>query len=201
MTRIVVAGLAGLGAAAGAVLIGYSTGGRAMDGYVSEAGVATAPHSVAYRAGVLALAAGLVLLAAAATRASWTTAAVLALAAAATTVSAAVSCTEGCPLPPHEDASTADLVHGGASVLAVALFALALGVLALSRRASALRLAARIGFCLVTATGVTIAGLMLGVGRSTATALLERAILVTATVWTILLCVLLARRGKGSVPG
>src|SRR4029077_5034718 len=41
-------------------------------------------------------------------------------------VSAAVSCSPGCPLPPHETTTAQDLVHGGASILAVGLLGLGL---------------------------------------------------------------------------
>ena len=51
-----------------------------------------------------------------------------------TGLSGAVTCTAGCPLPPFEQPTVADLVHGGASVAATAAVVLAMVALAVSSR-------------------------------------------------------------------
>jgi hypothetical protein len=152
--------------------------------YVSEAGVAGAPHFVAYRASVLAaglsaaaLAAGLFPLFALA-------AVALFVASPAIIASAAVACTPGCPLPPHEVTTTRDLVHAAASVIGVGCCALAM--LALARMATGpLRrlswLAVFTAWPLLLAT----AACMLVLGRGLATGLFERLGILACLAWIV----------------
>lgn len=188
------AGLAGAVMLVGAALIVLSLGGRFAGGYVSEAGDPAAPYPNAYRAGVLALAVGLLLFGGALARISGLSAALVWAASGGAAVSGAVPCSPGCPLPPYETATVSDLVHAGASLAAGAIFTLALGVLGLSGRAGRLRVLARVGFAVLAPLGLTIVALMLAVGRSGITAALERAILVAALGWTLSACWLLMRR-------
>jgi hypothetical protein len=121
--------LAGTAAVTVAVLAGPGPG---PTGYVSEAGIAGSDYATAYRSGVLGLAVALLLLAAALPGAPRVAAGLLAAAAAGTAVSATVNCSVGCPLPPFESATTADLVHGGASIAAVACCVFAMLALAVA---------------------------------------------------------------------
>lgn len=162
-------------------------------GYVSEAGVSAQPHASTYRLGMLGLAAGLVLLGVAVARISRAAAVLLAAGGVLGTVSGSVSCTAGCPLPPFDRTSVADLVHGGASALAVAactLAMLAVGRAATDRGTRSLSLAA---FALV-APLVALEGLgMLTVGRGYVTGLIERATLVASSAWIIAVALRQAR--------
>jgi hypothetical protein len=98
-------------------------------------------------------------------------------------VSSSVRCTAGCPLPPFEQATADDLVHAGASIIAVGLVALAMLLLALGD--SQLRSMSRLWFA-VTAPVIAILGiLLLAVGRSTATAVTERVGLTAVLGWLI----------------
>ncbi|MDG4829642.1 DUF998 domain-containing protein [Solwaraspora sp. WMMD1047] len=121
--------LAGTAAVAVAVVAGPGPG---PTGYVSEAGIAGSDYATAYRSGVLGLAVALLLLAAALPGAPRMAAGLLAAAAGGTAVSATVNCSVGCPLPPFESATTADLVHGAASIAAVACCVFAMLALAVA---------------------------------------------------------------------
>jgi hypothetical protein len=153
-------------------------------GYVSEAGVATEPHVPAYQGGMFCLAVGLSLLGVAASTIAPVAAWLLAAAGALATVSGAVPCSAGCPLPPYEPATMADLVHGGASAMAVAACTLAMGALALRSSGGVAKLS-RIAFWVVAPLVAMAALAMLTVGRGHATGLLERVILVASTAWIL----------------
>jgi hypothetical protein len=119
-------------AGVGAVLYAVTAHpGLDLPAYVSEAGVPGYPHAGVFRAGILLLAAGLALLGAALARRAPLAAGLLVPAGVAAAGSGAVSCSDGCPLPPYEIATAADLLHGAASILAVA--ATVFAMLALAR--------------------------------------------------------------------
>jgi hypothetical protein len=99
-----------------------------IGGYVSQAGAVAAPHAGLYRFGMVALCAGLILLGLAVPTPvgpALSTTVLLIAAGASGAVSAAVPCSPGCPLPPYQRPTGADLVHAGAGTLAVALIYLA----------------------------------------------------------------------------
>ncbi|WFE27380.1 DUF998 domain-containing protein [Solwaraspora sp. WMMD791] len=159
--------------------------GPRLRGYVSESGVGDGGYVLAYQLGFLVLAASLLLLAGA-LRPVPVAAALLVAAAVATAVSATVPCREGCPLPPHDPVTVADLVHGGASVLAVACCVFAMVAtwwsaastrtarrLALWALAGALPLAATVGLTMLLVGG----GLLVGV--------LERLLLLLIVAWCV----------------
>jgi hypothetical protein len=155
-------------------------------GYVSEAGIATEPNAALYQAGMVSVAVGLVLLALAVAptvpAAGW----LLVLAGGFSGVSGAMPCSEGCPLPPYEATTMADLVHAVASVLAVAGCTLAMGAVAIGAAADARwRRLSGIAFWVVGGLVAAAALAMLGIGRGYATGLLERVILVATTVWLL----------------
>jgi Protein of unknown function (DUF998) len=154
--------------------------------YVSEAGAEGSPYAPAYQGGMYAMAAGLVLLAVALRPAARPAAALLAAGAAATTLSGTVPCTEGCPLPPYEPTTPADLVHAAASIVAVAAWVFAIvataaaaGVASGVRRFSAG--AAALALPLSVAVGVAI----LVAGRGSVVSIVERLLLVVTVVWAV----------------
>ncbi len=110
--------------------------------------------------------------------------ALLATGAVFTAVSGAVTCSDGCPLPPFERATTADLVHGGASIAATAAVVFAMVTLAVSGPAgpAVRRLAgpaAALALPLCAAVGLA----MLVLGRGPFVGVLERLILALAVLW------------------
>jgi hypothetical protein len=183
-------GLAGASTAVGAGLVLVAMEGRRFTGYVSEAGVLTEPGSRTYRFGLLLIAGALLLLAVAARPETWVATALLVGAALTTTVSASVPCSGGCPLPPYEESTTGDLVHAGASILGVGLFALALAALAIWARDPWLRRIGRVGAGLLIPLGFAIGVLILAVGRGQVTSVLERTILGIA----VLACIAVGAR-------
>ncbi|WBB70395.1 DUF998 domain-containing protein [Micromonospora sp. WMMD812] len=179
-------------AAAGCTLVGaaavtvavIAAPGPGLTGYVSEAGIAGSGYAPTYRIGVYALAAGLLLLAAALPPALRVAAALLAAGGLGTALSGAVTCSAGCPLPPFERATVADLVHGGASIAATAAVIFAMVAITLTRGASwPLRrlsgIAALVALPLCAAVGLA----MLVVGRGALVGVLERVVLAIAVLW------------------
>ncbi|MET8552453.1 DUF998 domain-containing protein [Micromonospora zamorensis] len=183
-----VAGSAAAGCAlAGAVAVTVAVvagPGPGLTGYVSEAGIAGSGHATTYRIGILALAAALLLVGAALPPGVWAAPALLATGAVFTAVSGAVTCSAGCPLPPFERATAADLVHGGTSIAATASVVLAMVTLAVSGPAGpVLRrlagLAAAVALPLCAAVGLA----MLVLGRGAVVGVLERLVLAVAVLW------------------
>ncbi|SCF31954.1 Protein of unknown function (DUF998) [Micromonospora viridifaciens] len=179
-------------AAAGCVVAGsvavtvavVASPGPGLTGYVSEAGVTESGYAGAYRIGVFALAAALLLLAVALPPALRVPAALLAAGGVGTVLSGAVTCTAGCPLPPFEAATVADLVHGGASGAATAAVVFAMLALVGSPAAGRhLRRIAAIGAALALPLSAAIALAMLAVGRGPAVGVLERLLLLVAAAW------------------
>jgi uncharacterized protein DUF998 len=154
-------------------------------GYVSEAGVATDPRSGLYRLGILGLCVGLVLLGAV-VRALIATG-LLVAAGAIGSVSAVVTCSPGCPLPPYERATATDLVHATASCLSIGLATLAILSLAATGSRSA-----RYAFAITAPTLAALGICLLAIGRSTATAVLERAVLALLVGWVLVTAILIS---------
>ncbi|MFY1633256.1 DUF998 domain-containing protein [Solwaraspora sp. WMMB335] len=180
------AAAAGSVTGAAAVTVAVVVGaGSPLSGYVSESGVGDGGYPLVYRSGVVALAVSLLLLAGAlrpVRAAAW----LLVTAGSAATVSAAVPCRAGCPLPPHDPVTASDLIHGGASIVAVAccVFAMvaiwwspvsprALRRLAFVSAVTALPVSGAIGLAMLLIGG----GLLVGV--------LERLLLLVITVWCL----------------
>ncbi|MEU5939246.1 DUF998 domain-containing protein [Micromonospora sp. NPDC047548] len=173
--------LAGVVAVTVAVVAGPGPG---PTGYVSEAGVTDSRYAAAYRIGIFALAAALLLLAVALPTALRVAGALLVAGGVLTLLSGAVTCSAGCPLPPFETPTVADLVHGGASIAATASVVLAM--LALLRSAAAgraVRWIAGLGAVLALPCSAAIAVAMLTVGRSGVVGVLERVLLAVAASW------------------
>ena len=173
--------LSGAVAVAVAVVAGPGPG---LTGYVSEAGVVGSGYAPTYRIGVFALATALLLLAVALPPALRVAAALLGTGGLLTLLSGAVTCSAGCPLPPFERATVADLVHGGASIAATAAVVFAMLALLLSPATDrALRRIAGLGVALALPLAATIALAMLTVGRGGLVAVLERLLLAVAAGW------------------
>lgn len=173
--------LAGAGAVTTAVLAGPGPG---FAGYVSEAGIAGSGHAPMYRIGVFALATGLLLLAVALPPQLRVAAALLGAGSASTALSGAVTCSAGCPLPPFERATVADLVHGGASIAATAAVVLAMVAVTICRAAGGrLRRISAVAAALALPLCAVIGLAMLLVGRSTLVGVLERVVLAIAVLW------------------
>ncbi len=151
-------------------------------GYVSEAGVAGLPWAWAYRLGLVLIGVGVGLL-------GWSFAGPVALllgvSAVLAATSGAVPCSAHCPLPPYEQATLSDVVHGSASVLGMIVLTAAMAVIAGTARSAAQRGLGWSGVALMVPVGGVLGLIMLFVGRSTAGAELERALLVVAILWLI----------------
>ncbi|WP_422752837.1 DUF998 domain-containing protein [Micromonospora sp. WMMD708] len=189
----IAAGCVLLGGVAVTVAVGAGPGGP-WRGYVSEAGVSDSAFASTYRLGVFALAAALLSLAAALPATLRLAAGLLLAGAAGTVVSGAVTCSAGCPLPPFETATPADLVHAGASIVAAGVTVLAMLVVGFLRPATPeLRRVARVaGVVALPVAGAVALGL-LTVGRGDLVAGLERMLLVICAGWGLCTALLLAR--------
>jgi hypothetical protein len=185
-----------------------------LAGYVSEAGVAGRPFAVAYRCGLILLAVGVGLLAAAFRRIP-AAGALLGLAAVLAATSGAVPCSSGCPLPPFEPTTVTDVVHAAASIAGMVSLAAAMVAVVAARvlRPATRRLAA-CSAALTVPLGGYLGLTMLFVGRGGLSAPLERLLLVVAVSWLIGTAILtnlpsatappsatVARRSSGSSPG
>jgi hypothetical protein len=186
--------LAGAAAVVHAVVNGPGPGPTA---YVSEAGIAGSPYALAYRCGLFAIAAGLFLLAAALPSAARLASALLAGSAVLTVLSGAVTCSGGCPLPPFEPATVADLVHGGASIAAVACCVFAMLALAFSPVGRSMRWLSAFSAALALPLSGTIGVAMLLLGRGAVVGVLERLLLAQLVVWAITTDVAIVCQGAG----
>ncbi|GIJ77052.1 Protein of unknown function [Micromonospora phaseoli] len=196
--------LAGTVAVTLAVIAGPGPG---LTGYVSEAGVADSGYAWTYRMGVFALAGALLLLAVAlrvgaahrADRALRVAGTLLVAAGLCTVLSGAVTCSAGCPLPPFERATVADLVHGAASIAATA--AVVFAMLAVAFSSVARRPLRRTGV-VAAAVSLPLAGAvglaMLLVGRSPLVGVLERLLLAVAVGWALVTAGALALRNPSA---
>jgi hypothetical protein len=160
-------------------------------GYVSEAGIADQPFAVAYRIGVIVLAAGVALLGLAMHRPAPLAAALLGLAAALAAVSGSVACTSQCPLPPFEPTTVTDVVHATAAIAGMVMLAGAMAAIMLSSADRTLRRLAAVGVGMTVPTGAALGLTMLFVGRGALVAALERVLLAIAVSWLIGTSVLL----------
>ncbi|WP_030489507.1 DUF998 domain-containing protein [Micromonospora chokoriensis] len=185
-----VAGSAAVGCAlAGAVAVTLAVvagPGSGLTGYVSEAGIADTGHAATYRLGVLALAGALLLIGAALPPGVWAAPGLLAAGAVCTAVSGVVTCSDGCPLPPFERTTAADLVHGGASIVATAAVVFAMITLAVSGPAGpTVRRLAGVAAALTLPLCVTVGLAMLVIGRGPVVGVLERLILALTVLWGV----------------
>jgi hypothetical protein len=188
--------LAGTVAVTVAVVAGPGPG---LTGYVSEAGVADSAYAPTYRLGIFAVAGGLLLLAVALPAALRVAAGLLVAGGLCTALSGAVTCSAGCPLPPFEQATVADLVHGGASIAATAAVVFAmLAVLFAPAAQRRLRRLAALGAALSLPLAGAVGLGILFVGRGSLVGVLERLLLAVCAAWG--LATALALRLKGRAP-
>jgi hypothetical protein len=168
--------------------------GPGIAGYVSESGVPGAPHALLYRITLLLLACAAAAAALALRPVAALAALALGLAVPGLLVSGAVPCSTGCPLPPYEHATTADLVHAGASIAATGLCALAMLAAATWCSDRWVRLASRVAVAVTVPAGTAmLAGLLLS-GRTVLTGVLERVLLAACLGWVAAVSALRAFR-------
>ncbi|MFC0006143.1 DUF998 domain-containing protein [Micromonospora siamensis] len=187
VARVAAASVAACCVLAGTVAVTFAVvagTGAGLTGYVSEAGIASSRYASTYRIGVFALAASLLLLAAALPPALPVAAGLLGAGAVFTVLSGAVTCSAGCPLPPFESSTVADLVHGGASIVAMASTVFAMLVIALSPHAApGLRRVARLAVAVALPVAGAIAVGLVTVGRGSLLGGLERLLLAVGAAW------------------
>lgn len=165
--------------------------GSWLTGYVSEAGTTGQPYAMPYRWGVVVLALGVALLGAAFAEqpAGRSRSPLVAVLLAATALMAAtsgvVTCSDGCPLPPFEPTTTADVVHTGAGVAGMALLAVAMLVVALCDPRPLLRRMAVAGAACTVPIGLAMGAGMLLSGRGPLVSVLERLLLTVTVTWLI----------------
>ncbi|SCF20613.1 Protein of unknown function (DUF998) [Micromonospora matsumotoense] len=177
-----------------AVTVAVAAGPGLSSGYVSEAGVTGSAFASTYRMGVFVLAAALLSLAAALPAALRIAAGLLVAGAAGAVLSGAVTCSAGCPLPPFEAATPADLVHAGASIAAAGATVLAMLVVGFLRPATAaLRRVARGASVVALPVAVLVALGLLTVGRGALVGGLERLLLAVCLGWGLVTALLLTR--------
>jgi hypothetical protein len=182
------AGLAAICAAAGGATFAIAvlaTQGVAYRGYVSEAGVTGQPYAVAYRLGIVGLGLAFLALAGAVRWLLPPAALVLVASALLAFASGSVPCSRGCPLPPFETPTTADLVHGGASIIGVGLSGLAILLLAVFGPEGRLRRVCRVAIAPIVTLGLVNAYGIMFVGRGQLTGLAERLLLVLVVGWCL----------------
>ncbi|MFD6640067.1 DUF998 domain-containing protein [Micromonospora chalcea] len=183
---------AGVGAVTVAVVAGPGPG---LTGYVSESGITDSGYAAAYQIGIFSVAAALLLLAGALPAGLRAASGLLGVGAVATVVSGAVTCSEGCPLPPFEAATVADLVHGGASIVGAGAVVLAMLALLFAPAADrGLRRIAAYGAALALPVAVVVALALLLVGRGALLGLSERVLLAVAAAWGLVTAGYLAVR-------
>jgi hypothetical protein len=191
VTRLAAA-CAALGIAVGAVIFWaavLATQGWPYAGFISEAGVAGSPHVAAYRTGILVTAGGLFLLGLALRHTLPMAAALLAAGGAFSSVAAAVNCSAGCPLPPYQMPTFADLVHAAASIAAVLVCVSAMVLAATRLEVSAIRWLSRGGLFFALPLVAVAAVSLLFVGRGRLTGDAERALLLVTTGWAVAVAV------------
>ncbi len=185
MTRVWAAIAVGASLLGAAGLLYATRGGPGIAGYVSESGVAGAPHALAYRLSLLVFVVATAAAALALRDPAPLAGLVLGLAAPCLLVSTTARCSTGCPLPPFQRPTLGDLVHAGASITAVGLCALAMLVAAWrpgDRRVRALsRWSAALTIPVLTAMAIGL----LTVGHSVFTGVVERIALVGCLVWLV----------------
>ena len=181
-------------AAAGSLGFAVAVVGRSdVRAFVSESGVAGAPGATLYRLSVVCLAAACGLLAFALRPVAGLASAALGAAAPFAGLSGAVRCTPGCPLPPYERSTPADLVHAGSSIAALSLSTLAMLLLAWSAESSALRAVSRFALALTLPVLVAAGFAIFAIGRGLAAGVTERAGVFGTLGWLVAAAVVRAR--------
>ncbi len=169
-----------------------ATQGVFYPGFVSEAGIAGAPHLLGYQLGVFGVSLGMVLLGVGVRALAAAAAVALAASGVLGAVSGSVACTQRCPLPPFATPTAADLVHGAASVIGVGLCGLAVLLIALGRHHGPVRLLARTTLWPLCPLGALMAVELSFVGRGPLIGIAERTVLVVLLVWMCLTGALIA---------
>lgn len=197
----VVAGLAALTLIVGAVTFVRAvvlSQGWIYSGFVSETGEPGAPHRDGYTYGILGLGVALLLLALAvvlrggrllgvgsAAWLAWSAAGLLALGGLLAGVSSLVSCSAGCPLPPFETPTAADLVHASSSVLGMAVCGAAMAVFAIAPTASPLRTVSRLWVGITLPLAIVAGVSLVFIGRGVSTGSVEKVLVLVIIAWVL----------------
>jgi Protein of unknown function (DUF998) len=180
---------AGAGIALGATVLAAvglvlaTRDGPGLAGYVSESGVAGAPHAVLYRLTLLLLAVAAGAAAVALRPVAALAALALAVAVPCLLVSGVVQCSTGCPLPPYQHPTPGDLVHAGVSIAAVVCCGLAMLAAALRSADRPVRTVSRWVLVLMIPAGTAMAAALLLSGHTVLTGSLERICLAGCLGW------------------
>lgn len=199
MARDRLAAVASVAVAGGAGVMLYALAAGPepwWQGYVSEVGAAGRPYATVYRLGLLLIALGVALLG----RALGRSGLLLLVAAVFAGTSGLVPCSYGCPLPPYEPTTATDVVHTAASILGLAALAAAMAMVWWEAR-PATRLLTAVALTLTVLLGAALGLMMLLAGRGTASALLERILLVVAVSWLVGTALLTTFDGGAGIPG
>jgi hypothetical protein len=196
VTRLA-AGVAAIAIAAGAIIFWLSvveSQGFSYAGYISEAGVPGSPQALGYRVGIALFSGGLLFLGVAFRHRLPVAAGLLGLGGLLASAASVVNCSAGCPLPPHEAPTFADLVHAGASVGAVVACLAAMVVFAVTPTVGVERALCRAWLVAALPLFLVAASSLLFVGRGRLTGDSERVLLVVIIVWALVLALLQTRR-------
>ena len=174
-----------LATAAAAGLVVAGDGVTHIAGYVSESGVAGAARPDLYRLSIFAIAGAVALLALAVREVSGHAAVLFLAAVPAVVASGSVPCSAGCPLPPYQKATAADLVHAGASIAGMVLCTAGMVAIALRATDRVVRLTTASGLALAVPLQAGTGLAMLIAGRGTVTGALERAAVAVSLVWLV----------------
>jgi Protein of unknown function (DUF998) len=191
----VIAGLAAVTLSVGAVVFVRAvvlSQGWIYSGFVSEAAQPGAPHRDGYTSGVAGLAVALLLLAVAVVLRGgspgwlvWSAAGLLALGGLLAGVSSVVSCSAGCPLPPFETPTAADLVHASSSVLGMAACGAAMAVFAIAPTPSLLRTVSRVWVGITLPLAIVAGVSLVFIGRGVTTGSAEKVLILVIIAWVL----------------
>ncbi|MBB5867668.1 hypothetical protein F4553_001047 [Allocatelliglobosispora scoriae] len=177
--------------ATGLVGLAVAVWPHGVHGYVSESGVPGTARADLYLLSIVLIAVAAALLAGALWPVCRQAGALLLAAAPAIGLSGAVTCTDGCPLPPYDPTTAQDLLHAGASIAGVGFSALAMLAVAWWPTGR-LRPIARAGVAVAWPVLVATAACMVFVGRSGVTGVLERLGLLACVAWMLATAVAIA---------
>jgi Protein of unknown function (DUF998) len=191
----VIAGLAALTLVVGAmsaVRAVVLSQGWIYAGFVSETGEPGAPHRDGYTYGILGQGGALLLLAVAivlrrsvAAWVAWSAAGLLALGGLLAGVSGLVSCSAGCPLPPFETPTGADLVHASSSVLGLAVCGAAMAAFAIAPAPSLLRTVSRVWVGITLPLAIVAGVSLVFIGRGATTGSVEKVLVLVIIAWVL----------------
>jgi Protein of unknown function (DUF998) len=185
MARVWAAIAVGASLLGAAGLVASLRDGPGVAGYVSESGVAGAPHALLYRIALLVFVLATGAAALALRDPAPLAAGVLAVAVPCLLLSSAARCSRGCPLPPFQRTTAGDLIHAGASIAAVGFCALAMLAAAWRGLDPLVRRVSRLCSALTLPVLFAMAAALVTVGHGVFTGVVERLSLVGCLAWLV----------------